>query len=58
MAGKREKPEEIVSKLGQGEVLQGQGATIAEALWRDAAFAACPVKGAQEREPAAAARGV
>ena len=31
MAGKREKPEEIVSKLRQVEVLQGQGATIAEA---------------------------
>jgi len=32
MAGKREKPEEIVSKLRQVEVLQGQGATITEAL--------------------------
>ena len=32
MAGKREKPEEIVSKLWQVEVLQGQGATIAEAV--------------------------
>jgi putative transposase len=32
MAGKREKPEEIVSKLRQGEVLQEQGATIAEAV--------------------------
>jgi len=32
MAGKREKPEEIVSKLRQAEVLQGQGATIAEAV--------------------------
>jgi transposase-like protein len=32
MAGKREKPEEIVSKLRQVEVLQGQGATIAEAV--------------------------
>ena len=36
MAGKREKPEEIVSKLGQVEVLQGQGQgqgmTIAEAV--------------------------
>ncbi len=30
MAGKREKPEEIVSKLRQVEVLQGQGATVAE----------------------------
>ena len=29
MAGKREKPEEIVSKLRQVEVMQGQGATIA-----------------------------
>ncbi len=27
MAGKREKPEEIVSTLWQVEVLQGQGAT-------------------------------
>ena len=32
MAGKREKPEEIVSKLRQVEVLQGQGMTVAEAL--------------------------
>ena len=32
MAGKREKPEEIVLKLRQVEVLQGQGATIAEAV--------------------------
>ena len=32
MAGKREKPEEIVAKLRQVEVLQGQGATIAEAV--------------------------
>ena len=32
MAGKREKPEEIVSKLRQVEVLQEQGATIAEAI--------------------------
>ena len=32
MAGKREKPEEIVSKLRQVEVRQGQGATIAEAV--------------------------
>ena len=32
MAGKREKPEEIVSKLRQVEVLQGQGMTIADAV--------------------------
>ena len=32
MAGKRENPEEIVSKLRQVEVLQGQGATITKAL--------------------------
>ena len=32
MAGKREKPEEMVSKLRQGEVLQGQGMTVAEAV--------------------------
>ena len=32
MAGKREKPEDIVSKLRQVEVLQGQGATIGEAV--------------------------
>ena len=32
MAGKREKSEEIVSKLRQVEVLQGQGMTIAEAV--------------------------
>ena len=32
MAGKREKPEEIVSKLRQIEVLQGQGMTIADAV--------------------------
>lgn len=30
MSGKREKPEEIISKLRQVEVLKGQGATIAE----------------------------
>ena len=32
MAGKREKPEEIVSKFRQVEVLQGQGMTVAEAV--------------------------
>ena len=32
MAGKREKPEEIVSKFRQVEVLQGQGASITKAL--------------------------
>ena len=32
MAGKREKPEEIVSKLRQVEVLQGQGMPIADAV--------------------------
>ncbi len=32
MAGKREKPEDIVSKLRQVEVLQGQGATVGEAV--------------------------
>ncbi len=32
MAGKQEKPEDIVSKLGQVEILQGQGMTIAEAV--------------------------
>ena len=32
MAGKREKPEEIVSKFRQVEVLQGQGLTVAEAV--------------------------
>ena len=32
MAGKQEKPEEIVSKLRQVEVLQGQGATITMAV--------------------------
>ena len=32
MAGKREKPEEIVSKLRQVEVLQGQGLSIADAV--------------------------
>ena len=32
MTGKREKPEEIVSKLLRVEVLQGQGATTAEAV--------------------------
>jgi len=31
MAGKRDKPEEIVLKLRQVEVLQGQGMTISEA---------------------------
>jgi len=32
MAGKRDKPEEIVSKLRQVEVLQGQGMKIADAV--------------------------
>jgi transposase-like protein len=32
MAGKREKPEGIISKLRQVEVLQGQGATVGEAV--------------------------
>ena len=31
MAGKRDKPEEIVAKLRQVEVLQGQGQLIADA---------------------------
>ena len=32
MAGKREKPEDIVAKLRQVEVLQGQGMKIADAV--------------------------
>ena len=32
MAGKREKPEDIVLKLRQVEVLQGQGMAIADAV--------------------------
>jgi len=32
MAGKREKPEDIVLKLRQVEVLQGQGRSVAEAV--------------------------
>ena len=32
MAGKRDKPEEIVLKLRQVEVLQGQGSSIADAV--------------------------
>ena len=32
MAGKRDKPEEIVLKLRQAEVLQGQGSSIADAV--------------------------
>jgi transposase-like protein len=32
MAGKREKPEDIVSKLRQVEVLQGQGMTVSDAV--------------------------
>jgi putative transposase len=32
MAGRRDKPEVIVSKLRQVEVLQGQGMTIADAV--------------------------
>ena len=32
MAGKHEKPEDIVSKLRQIEVVQGQGMTIADAV--------------------------
>ncbi len=32
MAGKREKPEDIVSKLRQFEVLQGQGKSVQDAV--------------------------
>jgi hypothetical protein len=32
MAGKRDKPEEIVLKLWQVELLQGQGSSIANAV--------------------------
>ena len=32
MAGKRDKPEVIVQKLRQVEVLQGQGASVADAV--------------------------
>ena len=32
MSGKREKPEDIVMKLRQVEVLQGQGMSVAEAV--------------------------
>jgi len=32
MAGKREKPDDIVLKLRQVEVLQGQGKSVAEAV--------------------------
>jgi ACT domain-containing protein len=32
MSGKRPKPEDIVSKLRQVEVLQGQGMSIADAV--------------------------
>ena len=32
MAGKRDKPEEIVLKLRQVEVLQGQGSSVADAV--------------------------
>ena len=32
MAGKRDKPEEIVAKLRQVEVLRGQGQSIADAV--------------------------
>lgn len=32
MAGKRDKPEEIVLKLRQVEILQGQGRSIADAV--------------------------
>jgi putative transposase len=34
MAGKRDKPEEIVAKLRQAEVLPGQGTTVADAIRR------------------------
>ena len=34
MAGKRDKPEEIVLKLRQVEVLHGQGMAIADAVRR------------------------
>ena len=34
MAGKRDKPEEIVAKLRQVEVLQSQGMSVADAIRR------------------------
>jgi hypothetical protein len=34
MAGRRDKPEEIVAKLRQVEVLQGQGVPVADAVRR------------------------
>ena len=50
MAGKREKPEEIVSKLRQVEVLQGQGATVAEAVRQIGGEGCCaPLVRAQPR---------
>ena len=42
MAGKREKPEDIVSKLRQVEVLQGQGTTVAEAVRQIRRFGRIP----------------
>ena len=35
MGGKREKPEDIVLKLRQVEVLQGQGKPLADAGWHN-----------------------
>ena len=35
MGGKRKKPEDIVLKLGQVEILQGQGKPLADAALTD-----------------------
>jgi hypothetical protein len=35
MGGKREKPEDIVLKLRQVEILQGQGKPLADAGWHN-----------------------
>ncbi len=52
MAGKREKPEEIVSKHRQVEVLQGQGATIAEAVRQIGGEPCCAIGPSDNGEPA------
>ncbi len=42
MAGKRDKPEDVVLKLRQVEVLQGQGMAIADSFGDQAVLATFP----------------
>ncbi len=51
MAGKREKPEDIVMKLRQVEVLQGQGMSVAEAVRQIGSEPCCAIGPSDNGEP-------